>query len=71
MLLTIGERRDSLPHHVTQRGNRREPVFFEVGDYDRYLAFLTQSAQNSGTQFGRTAQSVSPYCGAKPPEGSA
>jgi len=22
-----------LPHHVTQRGNRREPVFFEVKDY--------------------------------------
>jgi putative transposase len=21
-----------LPHHVTQRGNRREPVFFEVED---------------------------------------
>jgi REP element-mobilizing transposase RayT len=22
----------SLPHHVTQRGNRREAVFFEDGD---------------------------------------
>jgi putative transposase len=21
------------PHHVTQRGNRRAPVFFEHGDY--------------------------------------
>jgi putative transposase len=21
-----------LPHHVTQRGNRREPIFFEDGD---------------------------------------
>ena len=21
------------PHHVTQRGNRRQPVFFEDGDY--------------------------------------
>jgi putative transposase len=38
-----------IPHHVTQRGNRREPVFFEAGDYDRYLAFLSQSALSSGT----------------------
>jgi len=22
-----------LPHHVTQRGNRREPLFFEADDY--------------------------------------
>lgn len=22
-----------LPHHVTQRGNRREPVFFAAEDY--------------------------------------
>jgi REP element-mobilizing transposase RayT len=28
-----------LPHHVTQRGNRREPMFFEADDYhlDRRL----------------------------------
>jgi hypothetical protein len=25
-----------LPHHVTQRGNRREPVFFEADDYHPY-----------------------------------
>jgi putative transposase len=24
------------PHHVTQRGNRRAPVFFEDGDYVLY-----------------------------------
>ena len=23
-----------LPHHVTQRGNRREAIFFEDGDHD-------------------------------------
>jgi putative transposase len=22
-----------LPHHVTQRGNRRQKIFFEDGDY--------------------------------------
>ena len=25
-----------LPHHFTQRGNRREPVFFEADDYRPY-----------------------------------
>ncbi|MGB8535837.1 MAG: hypothetical protein WCD57_05450 [Acidobacteriaceae bacterium] len=28
-----------LPHHVTQRGNRREPIFFEDGDQEIYRAF--------------------------------
>ena len=39
-----------VPHHVTQRGNRREPVFFEEGDYARYLAFLGEGAEKSGTK---------------------
>ena len=38
-----------LPHHVTQRGNRREPVFFEDGDHVRYLAFLKAGSEKSGT----------------------
>jgi putative transposase len=25
-----------LPHHVTQRGNRREAIFFEAGDQEVY-----------------------------------
>ena len=29
-----------LPHHVTQRGNRRERVFFEDNDYRAYLALI-------------------------------
>ncbi len=29
-----------LPHHVTQRGNRRQPVFFGDGDYETYLQLL-------------------------------
>jgi putative transposase len=29
-----------LPHHVTQRGNCREPIFFEDGDQDLYLYIL-------------------------------
>lgn len=38
-----------LPHHVTQRGNRREPVFLEDGDHLRYLAFLAEGVKKSGT----------------------
>jgi putative transposase len=29
-----------LPHHVTQRGSRREPIFFEDGDQDIYCDLL-------------------------------
>jgi putative transposase len=31
-----------LPHHVTQRGNRREPIFFEDGDQDVYCDLLAE-----------------------------
>ncbi len=33
-----------IPHHVTQRGNRRERVFFEDGDYALYLDLLVDAA---------------------------
>lgn len=26
-----------IPHHVTQRGNRRQPTFFQPSDYQYYL----------------------------------
>ena len=29
-----------VPHHVTQRGTRREPVFFSEGDYQTYLRLM-------------------------------
>jgi REP element-mobilizing transposase RayT len=29
-----------LPHHVTQRGNRREAIFFEDGDQEIYLLLV-------------------------------
>jgi putative transposase len=31
-----------LPHHVTQRGNRREAIFFEEGDHEIYLDLLAE-----------------------------
>jgi putative transposase len=30
------------PHHVTQRGNRREPIFFEDGDQEIYCDLLAE-----------------------------
>jgi putative transposase len=34
----------NLPHHVTQRGNRREAIFFERGDQLVYLQHLARAA---------------------------
>jgi putative transposase len=31
-----------IPHHVTARGNRREPIFFEDGDQEVYLDLLCE-----------------------------
>ncbi len=28
------------PHHIIQRGNRREQIFFNNSDYEAYLEFL-------------------------------
>jgi putative transposase len=36
-----------IPHHVTQRGNRRERTFFEAGDYSLYLDLLADAAQRA------------------------
>lgn len=34
-----------IPHHVTQRGNRRERTFFDDGDYELYLDLLSDAAR--------------------------
>lgn len=31
-----------LPHHVTQRGNRRQQTFFEESDYQTYIKLMAQ-----------------------------
>jgi putative transposase len=36
-----------IPHHVTQRGNRRERTFFEDGDYELYLDLLSDAAREA------------------------
>jgi putative transposase len=38
-----------IPHHVTQRGSRRQPTFFSDTDYTRYLALLRHWCAKSGT----------------------
>ena len=35
-------------HHVTQRGNRRQQVFFTDGDYAEYRALIAQSCSAAG-----------------------
>jgi putative transposase len=37
-----------LPHHVTQRGNRRETVFFSDADYELYRDLLGQQCRKHG-----------------------
>ncbi len=38
------------PHHVTQRGNRHERVFFEEGDYALYKDLLSEAANKADTE---------------------
>ncbi|MGH6890029.1 MAG: transposase [Rhizomicrobium sp.] len=35
------------PHHVTARGNRREPIFFEDGDQDIYCDVLAEQMRKA------------------------
>ena len=39
-----------LPHHVTQRGNRRQQTFFGDEDYAEYRRLLSMSCRACGTQ---------------------
>ncbi len=43
------------PHHVTQRGNRRQQVFFSDDDYQAYKALLAEGCAEAGV-------SVWAYC---------
>jgi putative transposase len=40
----------TVPHHVTQRGNRREPIFFEQGDQEVYRDLLAEHCGNAGVE---------------------
>ncbi len=39
-----------LPHHVVQRGNRRQDVFFSDADREAYLGFLREACAKSGVE---------------------
>jgi len=39
-----------MPHHVTQRGNRRGTTFFEEGDYALYLDLLSEASTRAHTE---------------------
>ncbi len=38
------------PHHVTQRGNRRQATFFEARDYELYLAIAAETFAAAGVE---------------------
>ena len=38
------------PHHVTQRGNRRQKTFFEDDDYLRYKELLAEGCKAAGVE---------------------
>ncbi|MGB2823526.1 MAG: transposase, partial [Phycisphaerae bacterium] len=38
------------PHHVMQRGNRRQKTFFSVGDYSAYLELLAEWCGKCGVE---------------------
>ncbi len=38
-----------IPHHITQRGNRRQKVFFSSQDYQYYLDLLIDSCRDAQT----------------------
>jgi putative transposase len=38
------------PHHVTQRGNRREATFFDAGDFRLYRDLLAEASSKTGTE---------------------
>ncbi len=42
-----------LPHHITQRGNRRQQTFFNDGDYAEYLALMGQWCAELGVEIWR------------------
>src|ERR1700684_3103192 len=37
-----------VPHHVTQRGNRRQKVFFCDDDYEAYRKLLAEGCREAG-----------------------
>ena len=47
-----------LPHHVTQRGNRRQDVFFGDADYETYIELLAEGCRKAKTALERVTQAA-------------
>jgi len=60
-----------LPHHVTQRGNRREPVFFGAEDYRLYrrliATYLVAGGPRINRPWGGAVSGRRPGCRIVPP----
>ena len=39
-----------IPHHITQRGNRRQEAFFNEGDYREYISLMAESCNLHGVE---------------------
>jgi putative transposase len=39
-----------LPHHVVQRGNRRQQTFFHSADYERYIDLVREACRRTETE---------------------
>jgi Transposase IS200 like len=39
-----------MPHHITQRGNRRQQTFFNDGDYAAYLELMADWCREEGVE---------------------
>ena len=39
-----------VPHHITQRGNRRQQTFFNDGDYTAYLELMAERCCQRGVE---------------------
>lgn len=39
-----------VPHHIVQRGNRRQRIFFSDTDYSRYVDWLAEGCERFGTR---------------------
>ena len=40
----------NFPHHITQRGNRRQKTFFCDDDYRYYIELMTEFTRQAGTE---------------------
>jgi len=39
-----------MPHHITQRGNRRQESFFKEDDYQEYISLMSESCRIYGVE---------------------